>query len=1005
MGALTIFEADLVGRLLTPAVKPLLETAQHALARKGYGRTDAYTALSRLATADGSVPTTLSLTFQLPIGVTSNDVDAVMRSAEGITIFRLIISRKLEAPGQIPEAFEDRVRGSLVALILAQVKHQHDVLRRKGIDPRVRYENIDAAALRVYVKSLFDLLVKRGGEWAKRFSAALKNPSHGLDWAYQNIVRYQLGEIEHYLEELAAAHVPPEVELGAWLTGYRDAFMSHHSTINVPDLLERKRVPFDRLFVPGQFIPANGSSTLLVASGDTAPAAVPYDDFAELIDKTVVLGDPGGGKSTTSTLLARTAFDGSTTISFVLALKNVEMTPDGFDVVEAIERVLRVRYQCPPPPGLITKLLTEGRVFLVLDGLDELLDGATRRTAAETIDAFVVRHPSNKVVVTSRRVGYAVAKLSSGTFDEFIIGDFTDRQVREYVDKWFGVERGADGGHGATVDGFMEASRAIEDLRSNPLMLAFICVLYRGRSSIPHKRPEIFRKCVDLFLEHWDRSRGIGEVNVDLDLVELALAYIAHAMISDQRYRDGVTETDVAEIVVESLLDEGVPDRRSARQVVQELLKLCRGRAWIFTDVAFDVRGDSLFVFTHISFLEYFAALHVVRTNPDARRIAEILLPEISQGRWEVLAQICISLRTRQTTAGGAQIIDIILTRAEELVDRRRRWEALRARSLSAAEDLVRDEKHDNKDVALVEFLLRASETLPMSSSSLRKLVEISTDQFSSGRSASLASLLRSDYRYLDAVHEKLSEILGQSLTAFNRSPGSFNELVAAKAWFAVHFGYIAALPLAHGVDLTRLNRVRSKMIDTRVLNNPDRHKNLLSWNVRLQLGGRIERPDADTVRRIFEGCSPAIPHFGPRTTVHWIVDCFSAPIRRGLPAGTAAGVLRQIADALNGGGLDTSLPVGPDLHLVDPGRLMRASANLIGHDDAVQRGWSTVVMGIVEIWGITNGDGRHEALTRSGVGPLLDHVARRQPGFADRISAWRDGELNIWRSPGTETG
>ncbi|WP_123746825.1 hypothetical protein [Saccharothrix texasensis] len=93
-----------------------------------------------------------------------------------------------------------------------------------------------------------------------------------------------------------------------------------------------------------------------------------YEDFAARTGKTVILGDPGAGKSTTSTLLARQAFDRGR-VPFVIRLKNVDVDRDGFNLDEAVEAILRTRYQCTAPVGAVRRLLVKGRAFLVFDGL------------------------------------------------------------------------------------------------------------------------------------------------------------------------------------------------------------------------------------------------------------------------------------------------------------------------------------------------------------------------------------------------------------------------------------------------------------------------------------------------------------------------------------------------------------------------------------------------------------------------------------------------------------
>lgn len=707
-----------------------------------------------------------------------------------------------------------------------------------------------------------------------------------------------------------------------------------------------------------------------------------FEDFAARTGKTVILGDPGAGKSTTSTLLARQAFDCGR-VPLVIRLKNVDVDRDGFNLDEVVEGVLRTRYQCPAPPGAVRRLLVEGRAFLVFDGLDELVDTTARETAAQTIDAVAALYPFSHILVTSRRVGYSVARLDTELFDEFLIGSFDQDQVREYARRWFTLVREPDDPPvDSTVRGFLESGQPISDLRANPLMLAFICILYQGRGTIPHKRPEIFRQCVELFLHRWDGKRGIGSPPANLDLVELALSYVAHAMLTDRRYRDGVTEDQVFDLVVDPLLEEGVPDRRGARHVVRELLDLCRGRAWIFTDVGDDRHGDEVFHFTHASFLEYFAALHVNRTTDRPEDVAGLLVPEIAAGRWEVLGQVCISLRLRSARAGAARVMDSILGHVESVMARRResplapRWSP-----------------HD-EDVALVEFLLRASETLPMSSETLRRLVEISADHFTLGRSNGLSALLNTDYQYVDAAYGKLVDLLSSSIRSYTRSQ---TKLTRARAWFAAHLGYLADQPLAHHVDLHRINDTRARLVTPDVLNLLAARKSTLAWNLRLHIGGDLDTADPLSFVRLFEGCHSPIPDFGPRSTIEWIVDCLSSPMRAGLPTATAVRLLRQVTHAAS---TDNDLPIGGEAHLLPPDVLEVASARVVGYDDDVLAGWCTVVMGVHELWEVATATPREQLLLNGNLNRLFTHAISRGVPGSSRIGRWRAGAISFWKHP-----
>ncbi|WP_206794310.1 NACHT domain-containing NTPase [Amycolatopsis sp. MtRt-6] len=972
------FEEALVGRLLGQAAKPVLHGVRHALARRGYGRTDIYMALGRLSLN----PTTLSILAQIPAGITQRDIKAVLDSPNGIEIFKRIIALQLEANSRRKTGGEEdvaiapetgaKIKKSLAFLIRSQVAARYKTDQHQSMKfQEVRFDQLEA-----YTSDLFELLAERGKAWAEALVRSLRTPERALDWAFRTLIRSQLEGIDQYLEVISRSVEPGIVDFANWKRAYRKVFESRHSTIQLPQV-ERRLVPHEQLFVRGEFQPWSPSAHNL-----TSGSRVEFEGFFKFINKAVVLGDPGAGKSTTSTLLARQSF-GFGMVPFIVRLRNIQVGLDGFSVESVIEEILRNRYQAGAPTGAVRRILTEGKAFLVFDGLDELIDSAAREAAAQTIDAIAALYPFVRIVVTSRRVGYSVARLNPELFDEFVISSFSQDQVGEYAQRWFSLTHESDDMPIAgVVRKFLELSRPIADLRTNPLMLAFICILYQEHGSIPHRRAEIFRQCVDLFLYRWDGKRRFGGRPNNLDLVEVALSYVAYAVLTDRHYQDGVTEKEVFELVVDPLLAEGVPDRRGALAVTRQLLELCRGRAWIFANVDDGPRQEETFSFTHASFMEYFAALYVDRTMDTPEEIVQLIAPQISAGRWEILAQVCISLRLRSKKAGAARIMEQILVRAESIVQARQGSTFRPVPSLN------------DEDVSLVEFLLRASETMPMASDVLRRLMDISIDHFALGRSNGLSALLNSDYQYVDAAYEKLIETLSAAIDSLAKVPG---RAAQARAWIATHFGYMAGQPLIHHVDFDRLSGARTKMVSDHYINLPMSPRSVLIKSIRLHAGGALDARHSRSFVELFEGCHSPIMSFGPRSTVEWIVDCMSAPFRASLPASAAIKLLRQIPSA---NFVDNDLPIGGEAHQISRQAIEKACGIAVAHDDPTFAGWSLLAMAVHELWEIDANASREEILDIGEMLRFFRYAKDREIKRIVDVDSWLKGLWNIWKHP-----
>ena len=136
-------------------------------------------------------------------------------------------------------------------------------------------------------------------------------------------------------------------------------------------------------------------------------------DLAGRIDRTVLLGDPGGGKTTAANVLANFfACDPSRKVPFLITLREyAAKSPPEWSVAGYIEHTLSTLYQCDAPNGLVERLLLTGRAVVIFDGLDELLDTSRRRDVSDRVEQFCSAFPLTPVLVTSRVVGYNQARL------------------------------------------------------------------------------------------------------------------------------------------------------------------------------------------------------------------------------------------------------------------------------------------------------------------------------------------------------------------------------------------------------------------------------------------------------------------------------------------------------------------------------------------------------------------------------------------------------------------
>ncbi len=446
-----------------------------------------------------------------------------------------------------------------------------------------------------------------------------------------------------------------------------------HGHMRLPHLGISRSVPYEQLYVtPSLQAEQEGQSV-----PDLSTLALPGH-------RSVILGDPGAGKST---LAAKLAHDVAadlvpgveSRVPFLLVLREfaAAFRHQRVELAHYLEQVCRAPYNLLPPPHAVDYLLRNGRAVVVLDGLDELVAPEQRRRFVQLVDGFVNRYPLVPVVVTARRIGYSDAPLDRRIFTKGIVAEFDDEQVAQYTERWFVHDASTPVGDRARiVAAFLKESANISDLRANPLLLALLCAMYSSEHFIPTNLAQIYERCAVMLFDRWDYMRGIADAPKFTGRLRGAVQHLAWHMFLAEQSGDALPRHRIVRVLVEHLRAKGF-DEDDATSTAEEFLEFCTGRAWVLTDVG-ATEAEPRFGFTHRTFMEYFAAEHLVRTHPTATQLWEVLRPRVLAAQWEVVAQIALQLLERNIDGEVDAALLLILDDAD-------RAEAENARHVPAA--------------------------------------------------------------------------------------------------------------------------------------------------------------------------------------------------------------------------------------------------------------------------------------------------------------------------------
>ena len=391
----------------------------------------------------------------------------------------------------------------------------------------------------------------------------------------------------------------------------------------------------------------------------------------------VLLGEPGGGKSTVLRYLARslaragieegydpaTQIDGWAKIGRLLPLfapllplaRQLVATPGRRGSDADLWRYLVDHLQPGGAhEGLAAAIMQEieaGHVILLLDGLDEVAEPESRRQVAQAVHAFAEQYPACRIIVSCRIRSYDPQINPDNTrwqlpgWPTVTLADLTSAQMDQFVGAWYAAIAATDPVIAAQCDARIAelrgALRARPDLRLlgvRPLLLTIMALVHLRQRNLPEDRASLYRECVEILLARWE-LRGKEETEyqtlmhaIDLPgfdvkalrplLAEIALT--AHAAATPGN--PGILDAAQLEVMVQRFLHtKGHPNPYLG---AQKFLTYTDKRAGLLHATG----AGTDYQFAHLTFQEYLAGLALIG---DEHPVSAILQRRAEE-RWRV---------------------------------------------------------------------------------------------------------------------------------------------------------------------------------------------------------------------------------------------------------------------------------------------------------------------------------------------------------------------------------
>ena len=287
--------------------------------------------------------------------------------------------------------------------------------------------------------------------------------------------------------------------------------------------------------------------------------------------------------------------------------------------------------------------LERGQCFLVMDGLDEV--PFDLREPAQQIVAAVIQHYHVKRIIVTCRIRSYSGSAAFSNFAVYTLAPFNHEKIKRFASAWYETQyrigRISDINQvEQNSQNLFRVASKLEELASNPFLLTSMALISQRESKLPNERVGLFRQMVDVLIHRWQQNK----------LNQLVLSKPLIDFLSDSSRLNSVLDRLGYEACFQGYdsSGEGIPRSKvlailegreflGTLSLSQEFLDYIDHSSGLLVGLGNKPNRTSSYSFPHRSIQEYFAGCFLV-DQPD---IMPTLLVCAKEGsHWNSIVQI-----------------------------------------------------------------------------------------------------------------------------------------------------------------------------------------------------------------------------------------------------------------------------------------------------------------------------------------------------------------------------